>query len=302
MIYNATTRNEEYYHQDATIAEVNAVTDEELVVTARGSTHKFASTFDMVDYEDDPDKDKYSPYWPTNNPEGEKKYLYLNVKGKIIYTAPDGNWGLLADGDQCLEFYAGKGTPFVTSNFPNITKDRVLISGNMSQYNGNIQLGFITKIKESLENEGIEEPVLTYPELKEADIAAFKVEGYTCEKQAIDGFSNSLHSVTGTLVADSILDKEGNVVKNIDSLANNRFTYQLQVGEQVMTVAYDYHTDKEGQVGLFNALKTALKKGGQMTVKGTMRYNGNDDDCFITEGNKGVWNIVPFYTDHVVSK
>ena len=301
MTYKATIMNEEYRHDDTTIAAINKVTDQELVVDAGGTSHKFASTFDIVDYTYHENKD-YSPYFLTNNPEAEQKqYLYYNVPGKVIYTAPDGNWGLLGDGNQVLEFYIGAGKALTVNNWPNLAKEYIVMSGNMGQYCGNIQFGFMTKIKEAPADKKahIEEPLLTYPVLTELDIASWKVEGYTAEKQAIDGFSGSLHTVTGTLIEGSILDKKGEEVTDIDNMVNNRFTFKLQVGEQVMTVAYDYHTDKEGAVGLFNNIKTALKKGGQMTVKGTMRYSGNDDACFITEGNNGVWNIVPFLPEHI---
>jgi hypothetical protein len=300
MTYKATIVNEEYLHDDVRIADINKVTDEELIVDAGGETHKFASTFDNVDYEYH-EGVTYFPRFKTNNPNGEKKFLYYNVPGKVIYTAPDGNWGLLADGAQVLEFYIGAGKALTPTNWPNLEKEYVVMSGNMGDYCGNIQMGFMTKIKEAPAEKKalIEEPLMTYPALTEADIASWIVEGYTAQKQAINGFSASLHSVTGTLVADSIIDKQGTVVTDIDSMANNRFTFQLQVGSQVMTVAYDYHTDREGAVGLFSALKAALKKGGKMTVKGTMRYSGDDDKLFITEGNEGVWNIVPFLPEHI---
>ena len=300
MEYTANTINEEYLHDDVKIADINKVTDQELVVDAAGQIHKFASTFDNVDYEYH-EGVNYFPRFRTNNPEGEKKFLYYNVTGKVIYTAPDGNWGLLADGNQALEFYIGAGKALTEKNWPNLAKKYIVMSGNMGDYCGNIQLGFMTKIKEAPDKSVITEPDLSYPAITESTIASWEVEGYTCQKQAINGFSASLRSVTGTLIEGSLKDKSGNAIANnkIDTMANNRFTFQLQVGTKVMTVAYDYHTDREGEVGLFSALKTALKTGGQMTIKGTMRYSGKDDLLFITEGNDGVWNIVPFLPEHV---
>lgn len=297
ITFSANIVNESYKHDNATIAEINKVTDKEKVVDAAGVQHKFASTFDIVDYEYHEGKN-YSPYFLTNNPQAtEKQYLYYNVKGKVIYTAPDGNWGLLADGKQVLEFYIGAGKALTKENWPNLAKEYVSMSGNMGQYCGNIQMGFMTKIKEIAKNE-ITEPVLTYPALTESEIASWKVEGYTAQKQAIDGFSGSLRSVTGTLVPGSIKNQNGDVL-DASSVPNKRFTFQLQVGDEVMTVAYDYHVDRDGKLGVYNAYKAALQKGGQMTVKGTMRYSGNDDQPFITEGNNGVWTIVPFEVGHI---
>ena len=176
----------------------------------------------------------------------------------------------------------------------------------MGQYCGNVQLGFITKVLSLKESEkaAIAEPA-DYREITESILAGLKTDGYTAQKQAVqlaDGgcLSNSLGKVTGTLVANSVKDKNGDAVSNIDSMSSGaRYTFDLKVGNETLTVAYDYHTDKEGKVGLFNAMKTALKAGGQMTIKGTMRYSGNNSGPFISEGNNGVWNIVPFLTEHI---
>lgn len=304
--YSAKVENEAYKHDDATIAEIYAITDQELTVNAGGVNHKFASTFNNIDYEYH-DGVTYSPYFLTNNPQAtENIYLYYNTPGKIIYSAPDGNWALLADGKNVLEIYAGSGTAFIEKNWPNLAKEYVKVSGNMSQYCGNVQMGFITKIvalKDS-EKASITEPSMEYRPITEELLSSLIVEGYTAQKQAVqlsDGscLSNSLGSVTGTLVANSIKDKDGNVVAASDIKASGRFTFEIQVGSKKLQVAYDYHTDKDGKQGLFNALQTALSNGGQMTIKGTMRYSGNDSLPFITENNNGVWSIVPFLASHV---
>ena len=298
--FNAKIVNSVYHRDDAVIADINKVTDEEKIVVAGNATHKFASTFDIIDYEYDPDsKYAYSPYFRTNNPDAEEgRFLYYNVNAKVVYTAPDGNWGLVGDGNQFLEIYAGAGTPLVQKNYPNLANGSVQVIGNMSQYCGNIQLGFIYRIK-AIDGAGIADPVLTYPALSESDIAGFKVAGYGAQKQAIDGFSNSLRSVTGTLIPGSI-KKDGESVEASALSKSSRFTFELQVGEEKMKVAYDYHTDKDGSQGLFSALQTKLAAGGEMTIKGTMRYEGDNDLKFITEGNdNAVWTVVPFLADHV---
>ena len=306
--FSAITKNEVFKHDNVTIAQIYAIHDEEKVVDAGGTEHKFASTFDIVDYEYHDGKD-YSPYFLTNNPDAtEKQYLYYNVPGKVVYTSPDGNWGLLADGKNFLEFYAGSGTAFTVKNWPNLANQYVKISGNMSQYCGNVQLAFATKIValNDAEKALIAEPEpVDYFEISESVINSLIVANYTAQKQAVilsDGscLSNRCASVTGTLKAGSIKDSSGNEVTNIDSLPSaKRFTFTLQVGGHELGVAYDYHTDKDGTHGVISALKTALKAGGQMTLKGTMRYSGNDSGCFITEGNNGVWNIVPFLAEHI---
>lgn len=307
IVYKAKVKNEVYKHDNVKIADIYSITDEEKVVDAGGTEHKWPATFDIIDY-DYHDGTTYSPYFKTNNPDAtEKQYLYYNVPGKVIYLAPDGNWGLLADGKNVLEIYAGAGTALNEKNWPNFGAKYVKVSGNMGQYCGNVQLAFITKVTAltDAEKQEITEPEpLQYRAIEESLLASLNVEGYTNQKQAVklaDGtcLSNSLGQVTGTLVAGSIKDKNGNAVSNIASMANNRFTFDLQVGNETLTVAYDYHTDRDASHGLFNALKTALQTGGEMTIKGTMRYAGNNSGPFISEGNNGVWNIVPFLAEHV---
>ena len=307
LVYKVKIKNEEYKHDNAKLSEIYSIKDEQLIVKDDKDNviNKWESTYDIIDYAFHAEAAKYSPYFITNNPQAtEKQYLYYNVPGKVIYTAPDGNWGLLADGKNVLEFYAGSGTALNEKNWPNLANKYVKISGNMGQYCGNVQLGFVTKIlslKDS-EKSTIAEPDLSYRALDEAFLASLKVEGYTCEQQAVklaDGscLANSLAQVTGTYIEGSL--KKGTDEATIADLASGqRATFELQVGAQKMTVAYDYHTDRNGDNGTFNALKAALTKGGQMTVKGTMRYSGNNSGPFISEGNNGVWNIVPFAPEH----
>ena len=309
IVYTAKTKNEEFKHDNVRIADIYKITNEEKIVrdSSNAIINKWPATFDIINYDYDASSSSYSPYFRTNNPDAtEKQYLYYNVPGKVIYKAPDGNWALLADGKNVLEFYAGSGTALNDKNWPNLAAEYVKLSGNMGQYCGNVQLGFITKVlalKES-EKAAIAAPA-DYREITESILAGLKTDGYTAQKQAVqlaDGgcLSNSLGKVTGTLVANSVKDKNGDAVSNIDSMSSGaRYTFDLKVGNETLTVAYDYHTDKEGKVGLFNAMKTALKAGGQMTIKGTMRYSGNNSGPFISEGNNGVWNIVPFLTEHI---
>ena len=308
LVYTVNIHNEEYLHEDMTIAEIYSITDSEMIVDAGGTEHKFASTFDLVDYSYK--GGTYSPYFKTNNPDAkEKQYYYVNVPGKVLYTAPDGNWGLLADGKNVLEFYAGSSArPFLETSWPNLANKYVKISGNLGQYTGNVQLTYVTKIGALTEAEkaAITEPEpVTYRELDETLLASLKVAGYTAQKQAVllsDGtcLSNSLGQVTGTFKEGSLKNSKNAAVNNIDNMKNGeRYTFVLTVGSEEMTVAYDYHTDKDGSVGVMSALKTALKAGGEMTIKGTVRYAGNNNLPFITEGNNGVWNIVPYLPAHI---
>lgn len=285
MKYECNVQNAIYHHVDISIADINKVTEGK-------STHNemdYPSTFDMVNY------DQTSPYFIKDplNAGVEKDYYYVNVKGKIIYYAPDGNWALLADGDQVIELYAGSALNLTPSGYPYMGQNDgwVVVSGNLSQYNGNIQIGFITKIAPLTDHTGCAEPTMNF---KALDLSQFEIPasyGYTCDKQAIDGFSNSLAQITGT------------VVEAPTSYSNARFTFTLETaGGDQLVVAYDYHTDRDGSVGLYSKLKTFLQGGhaGTVTIKGTMRYAGNDSSPFVLSGNNGVWNLVPFLPEHVV--
>lgn len=322
--YTAVTKNQVYKHDDVKIADIYKMTQTRKVIKDKSNKiiNMWESTFDMIDYSYDPDASTYSPYYITNNPDAaEKQYLYYNVSGKVIYTAPDGNWGLLADGKNVLEFYAGSGTALTEKNFPNLANKYVKISANMGQYCGNVQIGFVTKIAAltAEEKAQIAEPEpLAYTEMTEEllnslhyrlsseELTALGLtakENYECEQQVVklaDGtcLSNALAQVSGELVAGSLKDKDGAAVA-VNALSSGaRYTFQIKVGDEVLTIAYDYHTDKTGKNGLFNAMKAALNAGGAMTIKGTMRYSGNNSGPFISVGNKGVWNLVPFEVAH----
>ena len=298
--FKAKVQNEQFMHEDCYIEDLYKFTDQKITVAG----HKFDGTFDLVDYEEHEGKE-YSPYFKTNNPEAtEKQYWYVNVVGKVIYLAPDGDWGLIADGDHVLEIFAGSGTAFTPVNWPNLGLNKyVRVSGNLGQYQGNLQLGFVTKIREAAASELKAEPTGTYHELTAEKLALLESSYIgACQKQAvaIDGVEvvGSLRKVTGTLVAGSIAIKDGEPWpdgKDASQLVKEkRFMFKLQVGAKVISVAYDYHVEFGGTAGVFSKLQTKLAAGGSMTIGGTMRFFGNDSSPFITEGNSGVWSICPF--------
>jgi len=287
--YSATLNAETHPHERVSIAQINAVTEGEQIIHG----HTYPSTFDQVNYDQD------SPYFAPNPDDQNPDYHYVTVKGKVIYYAPDGNWLLLADGQQVLEVYAGSGTPLTPNRFPAIANEYVEISGNLSQYNGNIQMGYVTIIDE------IEKSEVTEPNVTGRTIDAEFINNnfvlpapYVAQKQAIDGFSNSLGNISGTIVAGSLKNRAG-AATTASALKNDRFTFEVDLNGAKIVVAYDYHTDADGSQGLFNKLKSKLTSGGQISLRGTMRYNGSDSTPFVLDGNPGVWNIVPFLTADV---
>lgn len=299
MQYTCKIKNAQKFVDNLTIAQINKVNGEK-TITAGTSQYVFESTFDMVNYEFK-QGEKYSPYFKIheNNANVESAYYYCNVNGKVLYTAPDGNWALIADGDQVLEVYAGSGTALTEANFPYLKKGNyVTVTGNLSQYCGNIQLGFVTGIKELTDHSKIAEPSGQFAEMTEAKIVSLKSSSNPqYHKNAIDQFSNSLGKVTGTIVDGSLKDRN-DAAATAANLENNRFTFDVKVGNEILKVAYDYHTDKDKSVGLFNALVAKLgTPGASVTIKGTMRYSGNNNSPFLNPN--GVWTIVPYEAAHV---
>ena len=315
VTYNATVRNEQYLHEDKTIAWCYKFTDEVLNKTdTAGTAHKFPSTFDVVDYTKEDTKGALSPYYKTNNPEAtEKQYYYVNVTGKCIFLAPDGNFGLIADGDEVMEIYAGSGTALKTSNYPNLKVGSVVkVVGNLGQYCGNVQLGFITKVLEG-DPTAITAPSnpLAFHEMTEAKIASLTKSGFTSQSQAVKvddiDMMGSLRTVTGTIDTASIKWCDGNADSADawkDATASTvkkekRFTFKVNVGSEKYTVAYDYHIVRNSDSQLFEKLKGKLEAGGSITVKGFSRYFGSNSSPFNQEGKGGVWEILPFEVAHV---
>ena len=310
ILFKASVKNEEYKHDDYKIAELYKFTDEPCEVNAGGTVHKYPNTMDIIDYTYHADWERYYPNFKTNNPDAkEKRFLYVNVPGKVVYLAPDGNWGLLADGENVINFFAGKsGTALVPRNWPNLAVGNyVKISATVDQYQGNVQLTFVTKIRPATVADLDADPSLEYHNLTSEQIASLSVTGYDCQKHnaIIDGahMFNSLRKVTGTYIEDSLKIKGAEqdatfAPADVEALAASngylRFMFKLDVGGgQVMDIAYDYHTE-DGSQGVFSALSEKVVEGGSMTLSGCMRYFGNDTDAFITEGNPGVWSLVPF--------
>ena len=286
--YTATLTAESHPHDEMTIAQINKCTMEEQTING----HKYPSTFDMVKY------DQASPYFEPNKEDETAKYHYIKTKGKVLYYAPDGNWALIGDGDQVLELYAGSGTGLTPESFPSLKSEYVEVSGNLSQYCGNIQVGFVTIINDCPKGNIVDPDLNNVRKITSEFITQnFELASpFVCHKQAIDGFSNSLGQIEGTIDPSSVKDKSGKAVANESDLTNNRFTFKVNLeGGKAITVAYDYHTDRNGDNGLYNLLKSKIFAANQIKLKGTMRYSGNDENSFILDNaNPGVWNIVPF--------
>jgi len=311
IVFKAKVKNEEFYHDNISIADIYAFQDKQETING----HKFDGMFDLVDYSVKEGASTYSPYFKIHekNKDNGGKYYYVNVTGEVIYLAPDGNWGLIADGDEILELYAGSGQAFTKTNWPNLDVGKVVtVSGNLSQYQGSINLGFVTKIREASAEDAakIASPSKAFKDLTETKIASFKSTYIECQKQAIkiDGVDamNSLRTITGTIVKGSLLVKgeEKNATfapATAITSSKLRAMFKVKVGAEEIYVAYDYHVDKENDKGIFSKLSALNLSDDETehTFKGTLRYYGNDLSSFITEANPGMWSLVPFAPDHI---
>lgn len=294
--YSLNLKKPVYKHVDETIANLNACSAAPIAQKNGEYGYK------MIKY------DQKSPYWVGNNPGTEKDYYYVNVSGEMIYTAPDGNWGLLADGENIIEVYAGSGTGIMASNFPAINKKYVTVSANMGQYTGNIQLGFVTYIKEaSAANK--KTATINYQKINTEWLNKLDKE-YEAEIEDKDDGGNvigthteykhsQLQNVPGMNLSSALVEVTGTYVDGSYVSSGKRFTFKIQVDDtHQVTIAYDYHVDSAKQIS--NLLKSARESGKAMTIKGTYRYNCSDSAPFLQNfSNPGDWQVVPFLAEHV---
>lgn len=315
ITYTAKVQNEQIKHETIRIAEAYAFDPETYTheYPSSGTTLSFPSRFDVVDYDKEYENDP-SPFFKTTDATAEHKNYFVNVTGKVVYLAPDGNFGLIADGDEVMELYAGSGTALKESNFPHLKVGNVVkVTGNLAQYCGNMQVGWITKILEGSASDinPVDLNNLTFREMTKTKIASLTKEGFTSPSQAVKvdeiDMMGSLRSVTGTFVAGSMKQCDGKAEDTskwtaatpASMVASKRTMFKLQIEEGVQyTVYYDKHSNSTND-NIFNALKAKLEAGGSITVKGFSRYFGDDAQPFIQEGKAAAWTVVPFHAGHI---
>ena len=225
-------------------------------------------------------------YWESNNQDADTPYMYITTFGKVVYLSPDGNWGLIAEGDLFLEIYAGSGRKLGSKYYPGLAVGNwVSVRGEPSNYKGNVQLGYISKVKQ-VEKGSMAEPNMNYRTVDEAYLTGYN---------QFNGDMNALFSVTGVYA--------GNAKPAVDSMnVGARATFDLTVGSKTFTIAYDYHTCKDSDVTLFDemvaVLKGATAGSTRLTIKGTLRFVANGSNAFT---NDGTCQLTPFLAGHVVA-
>lgn len=163
-VYNFNVKHGRFFHKDSKISELTKLKEID--------SEKHLYGYELVDYETNP----ANAYFITN-PENadlgaDNKYYYVNCFGKVIYNAPDGNWGLIADGDDIMEIYAGSAKNILPGRYPAMNNKYVSVAGNMSQYNGNMQIGFITGMKKASASDLSKEPTMKFEQVTPNHVAA----------------------------------------------------------------------------------------------------------------------------------
>lgn len=286
LAYNFEIKKGTYFHKDVHISD--------LLKTKVVDESKGLYGYDIVDYVTNPSNAYFTPN-PENAEIADKQYFYVNCYGKFIYNSPDGNWGLIADGDKVMEVYAGSALDILPSRYPAMNNKYVKVIGNMGQYMGNMQLAFVTEIKKAAASD-LEHDFTTptYEPLTATQVATMK-----SGVQVVNGLNltNALKSIKGKFVAGSV---SGSVKEG------SRFTFQVDIGGGTkVTVAYDYHVDKYGDdvdtssINLvINQLKQVMANPSQeFEIKGTLRYSGSNTAPF--NQTSGEYQLVPYLGEQI---
>ena len=240
--------------------------------------------FDLVDYTGD-----YGYYKANNDNFG---FCCVEVKGKLIYSSPDGNWALIADGDRTIQLYSsGAGRPLTKTQYPALNiGDTVTVEAELSSYKGNAQVSYIFDISKA--DVTIE---------ADTDFKALHGDDFEGRHYWEGNLMNSLYSINGTYVGGSLKDNSGNIVSDVSQLANARFTFEVVVDGKTLGIAYDYHVDRNGNEGVFDAYKnklTNLKDGDAVKISGVLRFAGKADKGYKQNQNYTTWNLVPYLAEH----
>lgn len=222
-------------------------------------------------------------YYEGTQPEGtDPNYCYIKTYGEVVYLAPDGNWGLIADGEKWIEIYAGAAYNLSSKTYADLKVGaKVYVYGEVTHYLGNVQVGYISKVVEMSDPQRVTAPSA----VKTLDEAFFTANKQICQDM------NRFVTVSGKFKSKSI---------SVDSA---RGTFVITIGSKDVTIAYDYHTAKEGSSTLFSEMKTILDSATTattITVKGTLRWANTSKEASPVYGNTaGMWTVVPYLPGHV---
>lgn len=221
-------------------------------------------------------------------------YYYVALSGKLVYKSPDNNFGILADGDKYVQLYH---IDYYSDPAAVVVGGYYKAYGDISQYNGNIQIAYLNKFEELDDHSNIAEPTLV---TVTNDVNNKGTEGF---KPFYSPVANSI--ITGLSgVVSNPKDKDGNTCTFADFTGSQRFTFDLTLDNgQVITVAYNYHvgsTNTDAGSATRDAFKTVLNAAvsgtTKLTVKGSLQYCNSTNSI----GGDGAWQIVPLEAGDIV--
>lgn len=223
-------------------------------------------------------------YYKPNN-EGFT-FTCVSTYGRVVYVSPDGNWGLIADGDYILELYSGSNLDLNTTRYPALVPGKtVYVEAELGCYKGNLQVSYIFDISSADDSKAAAST--GYRALAAAD--------YVGKHYWENKLMNSLRQVNAKYAGNIMQNNKA--VTDLANLKNDRFTFDVTLGSDTLTIAYDYHVDRKGELGIFNAYKAklaALTSGADVVVKGTLRFAGPVDKSYKGNETATTWNLVPY--------
>lgn len=214
-------------------------------------------------------------------PNHNNSFYYVTVKGKLTYLAPDGNWGILADGDHSVQLYQIAKS---VSTWKNLVVGKYYeVDCEVSNGYGNIQLSFISRMDEIQKGE-IADPVsmgALAEGINNKESASFKP--FYC------GDSNRDCELTNVTLKsyDSSKFKRG-----------SRYTFVVTNGSEDITIAYDYHVaaGDDTAKAVYDAYKAVLDGATvgttKLDIKGSFRWADSSGENKI--GPTGAWQVVPY--------
>ena len=206
-------------------------------------------------------------------------FYYITTKGKLVYLAPDGNWGLLSDGEHTAQLYRVDEVPawqnLVVGKYYEV--DAEIASGY-----GNVQLSFISRMDE-VEKGQIADPVSmgALPEgINNKDGANFKP--FYC------GDSNRECELTNVTLK----------TKPTSFPKSSRTTFVVTNGSEDITIAWDYHVaGSDDAAAIRDAFTKIIITDGvagttKLDIKGSLRWSNTDNKNKLI-GPDGAWQVVP---------
>lgn len=268
-----------------------------------GSTeHKFESICaNLIDYESKDSSGKYSPWWNAEavGEEGDEKYHFVEVKGKVTFLSEDGNWGLFQNGNHVLELYSGDQLDLNVESYPELANKYVAIKAEVGHGYGNFQLSFIKSIR-AIKASEVTEPSTSFKNITETELAQAARRGGGAVKKNYKQFTsafehNQLVSLTGKVT--TLKANDGSSGRFLIGVTPTGSTHEI-------FIAYDYHTDRESQAvknKLLQKYETVKNKTTEFTIKGTLRFSHAQQKVLVpADGSGGTWDIVPFDVSHII--